>query len=139
MEGKIFKFITNQLGRLGVSRQASTHSDPETARTIAALFRQLALADGVVKLDEINSGMDALVRYYPDLLTDKTGQHIVAQIEHGDGESIFPLIKILKKNLSDEQFKLLKEQLIAVAKSDQEYHPKERDFIEWVDEIYNNL
>ena len=139
MEGDIFKFVTNHLGKFGLSGKPKSNFNAETAQTIAALFRQLALADGVVKQEEIDAGVDALIKYYPDLVTDITGQDIMVQIKHGDGESIFPLIRILKKNLSDEQFDVLKEQLIAVAKSDQEYHPKEREFIEWVDTIYKNL
>ena len=131
----MFQSVVNYISRLGAAPQSTAFSDVETAEAVATLLRQMVLADGVIKQEEINSGIRILKQHYPDLMTIETEQHIIDQIENGDSESIFPLIAILKKNLSKKQFNELKIQLVTLAKSDQEFHPMERDFSELVDKL----
>lgn len=131
MLNNLVKYI-NQLGDTDVE---ADFSDEEVAEAIASLMRQLIIADGKIKDEEILESMDILRENYSDLVTEDNEASLAFKLKQGGAESIFPLITIVKNKLSPNRLNLLKSQLLMIAKSDNEYHEMEKELISLV----NNL
>jgi len=131
----MLKNMVEYINSLGSDADESDYSKAETAEALATLMRQLIIADGVVRDEEVAECITILKDNYGQYINAETEPHLKSQLMEGGAESIFPLIAILKNKLTASEFTHLKSQLITIAKSDKEFHHMEKDFIELVQKL----
>ncbi len=125
----LLKNVTNYLERLITSNgQDVRFEDTELADAVASLFKQMVLADGVVKQEELTTSVRQLVSNYGDL-GSPTDKSITERFSEADNESLFAIAAVINKTMSREQRQQLMVQLISIAMSDREFHPYEQDLM----------
>ena len=111
------------------------YSDEEIAEAIASIFKQMVMADSVMKPEEIATAVRILIERYGYLETDKQSKTISAHFGDARHETVYTIAAVLNKSLTRAQIIDLKLQLIATAMSDREFHPYEQDYMKLVDRL----
>ncbi len=128
--------VAQYLERIVVSgKSQANYDDAEVAEAVASIFKQMVLADGVIKKEEITAAVGHLVSEFGYLDTSTSDQSITDYFGEAKGESLFAIASVINNSLSTTQRKQLKIQLMATALSDKEFHPYEQDFMELVDKL----
>lgn len=132
----MLKSVTQYLERIIVSgKSKTTYDDAEVAEAVASIFKQMVLADGIVKKEEIGAAVGHLISDFSYLTTAQKDQSIIDYFGEAKGESLFSIAAIINNSLSKKQRKQLKVQLMATALSDNEFHAYEQDFMDLVDKL----
>lgn len=131
----MLKNVIQYINKLSVDKLDTEYSKTEIAEALTSLMRQMVLADGVVRDEEVDACVKLLREHHSDIISDETEPHLIKQLKEGGAESIFPLITILKSKLSKPQIEEIKQQLISIANSDKEYHEMEKHFVQLVNEL----
>lgn len=132
----MIKAISQYLDRIvSAGKDKAGYDNQDVADAIASLFKQMALADGVVKKEEISAAIGHLVSDYGYLDDNSEGSGIVDKFGRAEGESVFALASVINKSLSAGQRKQLKAQLLATALSDDEFHEYEQDLMELLNRL----
>ncbi|MGB7336571.1 MAG: TerB family tellurite resistance protein [Salaquimonas sp.] len=135
----MLKNVTQYIDRIvAAGKSEAKYSDQEIAEAIASIFKQMVIADGIVKKEEISTAIEQLVSHYGYLETGENAPTITEKFGDADNESLFAIATVINTSLSQTQRKQLKMQLVATALSDKEFHPYEQDFMELVDKLIKN-
>ncbi len=135
-KSKMLEAVTRYINRL--SRPATgkpPFSDDEIAEAIASLFKQMVIADGVVRKEEVAAAMRGLVSNYGYLDTDETTPSITERFSNAKSETVFSIATVLNRSLTRTQLAELKLQLVSVAMSDREFHENEQDFMQLIEKL----
>ena len=131
--------VTQYLERIIISgKSKASYDDAEVSEAVASIFKQMVLADGVVKKEEISTAVEHLVSDFSYLDASDQDQSIIDHFGEAKGESLFAIAAVINNSLSKKQRKQLKVQLMATALSDNEFHPYEQDFMELVEKLIKN-
>jgi uncharacterized tellurite resistance protein B-like protein len=129
--------VIGYLKRLGEGDEsAAAFDEEEVAAAIAALLKQMALADGELKQVEAAEASRIFSESYGHLEEGGPGKGAMAEeFENARHETVFPLAVIINKSLSSRQRQDLKGQLMKIAMSDSEFHPDEQDLMALLDNL----
>jgi len=129
--------VIDYLKRLGEAEEsAAAFDEEEVAAAIAALLKQMALADGELKQVEATEALRIFSESYGHLEESGPGKGAMAEeFEKTRRETVFPLAVIINKSLSSRQRQDLKRQLLKIAMSDSEFHPDEQDLMTLLDNL----
>ena len=127
--------MTGYLERLAKSGGSNAaFDDTDLANAIASLFKQMVLADGIIKEEEVATSVRQLVGKYGYLQTGND-ETITERFGSADSESLFSIAAVINKSMTVEQRKQLLVQLVSIAMSDREFHPYEQDFMQLVEKL----
>lgn len=128
--------VTRYIRRLGFpAAGGQSFTDDEIADAIAALFKQVVLADGVVRSEEIATAMRSLMSNYAHLDLGEGKPGITERFSEAKPETVYSIATVLNRSLSRDKRGELKMQLIAVAMADREFHLYEREYLDLVDKL----
>ena len=128
--------ITQYISRLSHPADGKPpFSDDEIAEAIASLFKQMVMADGVVRQEEVAAAMRGLISNYGYLDSDDTTPSITERFSEAKSETVFSIAAVLNRSLTRAQLAQLKQQLIVVAMSDREFHENEHDFMKLIEKL----
>ena len=129
------------LAQFDASRAATTEtefSEAEVADCIIAIFKQLVLADGAIKVAEIAAVTEIIRTDYSRIQSSNpqaAGEFDLERMMQVDERSLASIALILRRSLSADQLDRLRENLVSVAMTDGELHPFEEDLINLFDEL----
>ncbi len=128
--------VTRYINRLGFpSGNEPAFSDSEIADAVASLFKQVVLADGVVRQEEVAAAMRSLLTNYGHLALEASEPSIVERFSDAKTETVYSITTILNRSLNKKELAELKVHLIAVAMADREFHLYEREFMDLLDKL----
>jgi len=133
----IFKRYMEHL-EVGAGVQAVPFSDRDAAESIAILLKQMVLADGVEREEELGAALAILRKRYArelEAYSDVPLADSIEIMENSGHESIFPLCRILLKTLDAVELAKLRSQLVEIALADGELHPYEKDLLDLFDQL----
>lgn len=135
-KNRMLEAVTRYINQLSLpSSGKPPFSDDEIAEAIASLFKQMVIADGVVRQEEVAAAMRGLVSNYGYLESDDGGPSITERFSNAKSETVFSIAAVLNRSLTKNQLAELKLQLISVAMSDREFHENEQDFMELIEKL----
>ena len=127
--------VKNLIDKIGKGKSDAEYSDEEISEAIATLFKQMVMADGVVREAEIASAISHLVAGYSYLDKEGSASNVAQKYSDAKSETMFTVTAVLNRALTSGQRAKLKSQLLKIAKSDNEFHPDERDFMEMINKL----
>lgn len=128
--------ITKYLERIVASgKSKASYDNAEVAEAVASIFRQMVMADGIEKSQEIDAALNHLKANFSYLEDEDNEKEIVEHFNDAKAESLFAIASVINNSLTSAQRKQLKIQLMATALSDNEFHPYEQDFMELIEKL----
>lgn len=127
--------VKNLIDKIGKGKTEAEYSDEEISEAIATLFKQMVMADGVVREAEIASAISHLVGGYSYLDKDDSAGNLAQKYSEAQSETMFTVAAVLNRALTPGQRAKLTSQLLKIAKSDNEFHPHERDYMEMINKL----
>jgi len=137
MADDIMRFLA-QLDASKAATKETKFSEAEVADCIIAIFKQLILADGAIKVAEIAAVTEIIKTDYSQSQSsnpEAAGELDLERMMQIDERSLASIAHILRQSLSTDQLDKLRENLVSVALTDGELHPFEEDLINLFDEL----
>lgn len=137
MVDDIMRFLA-QFDASKATAEETKVSEAEVAECIVAIFKQLILADGAVRVAEISAVTEIIKTDYSQtqsLNPVAAGEFDLERMMQIDERSLASIAHVLRLSMSTNQLDKLRDNLVSVAMTDGELHPFEEELINLFDEL----
>lgn len=133
---RLFERYMKHLER-GAGAEPEAFSADDVAESVAVLLKQMVLADGIEREEELAAAEAILRRNYSGILGQQTTgiDETLAVLDTTRNESVFPVCRILLTALEAPEIDRLRKQLMDIAMADGQLHPYEKDLLDLFDQL----
>lgn len=134
---RLFERYMQHLAR-GAGTEREEFSRADIAESIAVLLKQMVLADGIEREEELAAAEAILRKYYSGVFKDGDAGNMdetISMLDTTRSESVFPVCRILLTALDAAELARLRSQLVEIAMADGQLHPYESDLLELFDQL----